>query len=131
MSKKEKASVVCSRNDETIITISVDSSSISSSSSSSKNIGLYALIIGLCLILYTPAWLILLSYKQDENDEIENEIEDTTSTSTSSSSQLLLLLYQFISYSILEFIPWFANAIVSIFFASLFIYLGYSNIRNT
>ena len=105
------------------ITISVDSSSMSSSSS--PNFGLYALIIGLCLVLYTPTWLILLSYKHDDD---ENVIEDTTSTSTSSSQSLLL--YQFISYSILEFIPWFANAIVSIFLACLFLYLGYSNIKH-
>ena len=103
------------------ITISVDSSSMSSSSSS-PNFGLYALIIGLCLVLYTPTWLILLSYKLDDEDDIE----DTTSMSTSSSQSLLL--YQFISYSILEFIPWFANAMVSIFLACLFLYLGYSNI---
>ncbi|OEU08377.1 hypothetical protein FRACYDRAFT_250170 [Fragilariopsis cylindrus CCMP1102] len=104
------------------ITISVDSSSMSSSSS--HNFGVYALIIGLCLVLYTPTWLILLSYKLDDD---ENVIEDTTSTSTSSSQSLLL--YQFISYLILEFIPWFANAIVSIFLACLFLYLGYSNIK--
>ena len=102
------------------ITISVDSSSMSSSSSS-PNFGLYALIIGLCLVLYTPTWLILLSYKHDDEDDIE----DTTSTSSSQS----LLLSQFISYSILEFIPWFANAIVSIFLACLFLYLGYSNMK--
>ena len=101
------------------ITISVDSSSMSSSSS--PNFGLHALIIGLCLVLYTPTWLILLSYKLDDEDDIE----DTTSTSSSQS----LLLYQFISYSILEFIPWFANAMVSIFLACLFLYLGYSNIK--
>ena len=102
------------------ITISVDSSSMSSSSS--PNFGVYALILGLCLVLYTPTWLILLSYKHDDD---ENVIEDTTSTSSSQS----LLLSQFISYSILEFIPWFANAIVSIFLACLFLYLGYSNIK--
>ena len=96
------------------------------SSSSSPNFGLYALIIGLCLVLYTPTWLILLSYKLDDD---ENVIEDTTSTSTSTSSSQSLLLYQFISYLILEFIPWFANAIVSIFLACLFLYLGYSNMK--
>ena len=91
--------------------------SITHSSVSSPVIGLYALMLGLCLVLHTPAWLILISYKE--------EMMQMAGENSKSSS-----LIAYLSYWILEFIPWFANALLSMFLGCLMLILGYAHIYN-
>lgn len=87
--------------------------------SSTTPVGLYALLIGLCLALHTPAWLVLLSYK----DDITARGDSGTDTATFSTVFLRL-----VSHWLLEVTPWFANALLSIFLAGLFLYLGLATI---
>jgi hypothetical protein len=78
--------------------------------SSSVSPGTCALVLGLFLVLYTPLWMALLSYK-DTLDE--------------GSSMPTRFLFKWI----LEFTPWLANAVLSIFLGGLFLYLGWASVR--
>jgi len=90
---------------------------ITNASVSCPAIALCALISGLGLALHTPAWVILLSYKE-ELLQVGGESKNISS------------LVAFVSYWILEFIPWFANALLSMFLGCLMFILGYSHISN-
>eukprot|EP00536_Pseudo-nitzschia_multiseries_P006865 jgi/Psemu1/286744/fgenesh1_pg.151_\ len=85
---------------------------------SSPPAGIVALAIGLCLVLHTPAWVVLVSY--------QDAIQDSNSTlAVAPGTQLL----RFLSWWILECIPWLANALLSFFLGGLFLYLGVASIR--
>ena len=83
---------------------------------SSPSAGVIALIIGLCLALHTPAWVILVSYKDAWMILPDGDDSESTTTTT--------ILLRFLSRWFLEFTPWLANALVSFFFGGLFLYMG-------
>mmetsp|Transcript_113768 Transcript_113768/g.232775 ORF Transcript_113768/g.232775 Transcript_113768/m.232775 type:complete len:137 (-) Transcript_113768:675-1085(-) len=71
--------------------------------------GVCALAIGLFLALHTPAWVVLVSYRET--------IRESTETTS-------ILFLRFLSRWLLEFTPWFANAVLSVFLGVLFLHLG-------
>mmetsp|Transcript_2343 Transcript_2343/g.4726 ORF Transcript_2343/g.4726 Transcript_2343/m.4726 type:complete len:132 (+) Transcript_2343:178-573(+) len=92
---------------------------------SSHSAGVIALVIGLCLVLHTPAWLILISHK-DESIVLPDgdDSQSTTTAITATTTTTTILLLRFLSRWLLEFTPWLANALVSFFFGGLFLYMG-------
>lgn len=89
--------------------------------SSGNPVGICALIIGLFLALHTPAWVLLVFYKEDVWS-----LDTTESAGTIPANTVLL---RFLSRWLLEFTPWFANAMLSVFLGVLFLYLGFATLE--
>ena len=87
--------------------------------SDGKRGGVCALFIGLVLALHTPLWLAMVFYKEKVWEY------DSTSEPLSATTAFL----RFISRWVLDFTPWFANALLSIFLGVLFLYMGMSTIQ--
>lgn len=81
---------------------------------STTPIGLYALIIGLILVIHTPTWILLLQYQENDDNKSNNANK----------------FLKAISYIILEWTPWFASTVLCFFLAGLFMYLGLAKINN-
>ena len=115
----------------------------------SYRIGTYALLVGVLLVLYTPAWLILVWTMKPTTIEMAEQLSITqllsiavTSLFSAPSSSKLLpsseeekqivsildWLFRMFTYCILQFIPWITNAIFTIFVGGIMIYLGYLDI---
>lgn len=89
--------------------------------SSGNPVGICALAIGLFLALHTPAWVVLVFYKEDAWS-----LETTETAGTIPATTVLL---RFLSRWLLEFTPWFANAMLSVFLGVLFLYLGFATLE--
>jgi len=86
--------------------------------------GVIALVIGLVLALHTPAWVLLVIYKEEVWSTESESGSDADSTTATPGSALNIYLLQFFSRYLLDFTPWFANAMLSIFVGVLFVCMG-------
>jgi di/tricarboxylate transporter len=73
--------------------------------------GMCALAIGLFLALHTPTWVAMVFSKEDDNGENSSQISPSS-------------ILRFGSWWLLEFTPWFANALLSVFLGVLFLCMG-------
>ena len=93
-----------------------------------KKIGGLSACFGILLVLHTPLWIMLTFYKEDLPDkttivvdkELELELEGLSSTTT-------MQFLRHVSRWILEFTPWFANALLCIFLGLVFLVAGFAN----
>ena len=82
--------------------------------------GCLALFIGLLLALHTPVWVALVFYK----DKVWR-VEGTESTTPSP----MVAILRFLSSWLLDFTPWIANSMLSVFLGVLFLCIGFSTIQ--
>ena len=76
-----------------------------------KPLGLYALLLGTCLVLHTVAWILLLWYNG----------EDGNSRDGSS-------FIAWLSYYILEWTPWAVSVGWTLFLAGLLLFMGFAKV---
>jgi hypothetical protein len=81
-------------------------------------VGLVSLGIGLVLALHTPAWVILLQYKAEEDGAGGDNHNDETNQA------LIRKVLEGLSFIVLDLTPKVASTGLSIFLAGLFLYLG-------
>lgn len=82
-----------------------------------KSDGFFALVVGLLLALHTPVWVALVFYKDKVGPD---EVEESPKKS------LVVGFLRFLSTWLLDFTPWFANAMLSVFLGILFLCMGFS-----
>jgi len=96
--------------------------SSSSICSRKKSDGSFSLVIGLLLALHTPVWMALVFYKDKVwHDEV----------AASATKFPLVDFIRFLSTWLIDFTPWFANAMLSIFLGILFLCMGFSTRNGT
>ena len=80
-----------------------------------SKIGHFGSFFGFLMVLHTPVWIMMAFTKDDIDPTAEAELAS------------LPMGKEFLTRWVLEFTPWFANAVLCVFLGILFFVLGFAH----